>query len=271
MDLIKKALKDEEVLTFSKKLTTEEIEDNICLLYEQTKANDICRKCLGEKKCQSDIENMQSYLVKENKIISRCYYSCQYKNASIDESIDVLFFPQNFNIGEVYINEKRSEAFKAILNYNNSSGEKGIYLYGPFGNGKTFLLMNLAKQLAKKGKKIIFAYYPELVRKAKSAIGDGTLEKLIVRLKNIDILMLDDVGGEMNSAFIRDEFLGPILQYRMLASLPIFMTSNYDLNTLKDHLSGTKDESNLLKAARLIERMAYMMNIVELKDQNYRK
>ena len=83
--------------------------------------------------------------------------------------------------------------------------------------------------------------------------------------------MLDDFGAELNSSFIRDEFLGPILQYRMMAGLPVFMTSNYDIKSLTAHLSETKDETNVIKASRIIERIAYMMKIVKLNDENHRK
>ena len=93
----------------------------------------------------------------------------------------------------------------------------------------------------------------------------------IVKLKNVDVLMLDDFGAELNSSFIRDEFLGPILQYRMTAGLPVFMTSNYDIKSLLAHLSETRDENNQLKASRIIERIAYMMKVVKLDDINYRK
>ena len=94
---------------------------------------------------------------------------------------------------------------------------------------------------------------------------------LITKLKNIDVLFLDDFGGELNSSFIRDEFLGPILQYRMMSGLPVFMTSNYDIKSLTYHLSETKDESNIIKAQRIMERIIYMMKVVKLEDINYRR
>ena len=41
-------------------------------------------------------------------------------------------------------------------------------------------------------------------------------DDLTNQLKEAEILILDDLGGEMSSAFIRDEVLSPILQERML-------------------------------------------------------
>ncbi len=270
MDFLKEALKDKEVQEFTKNLSKEEIELNVLLLYQQAKQNKICQACQGKDVCKSDVEYMKSTLEKTNNLINRVYDTCPYKEIINDGTLDIMFFPQTTLEEEVYVSEARDAIFHEIQRVKEGS-TKGIYLHGSFGTGKTYLMMSLAKYLSRKGKKVIFAYYPELVRKVKSSIGDGTLERMISNMKTIDVLMLDDVGGEMNTAFIRDEFLGPILQHRMVNHLLTCMTSNYDINLLQEHFSGTKDESNPLKASRLMERILFMMNVVFLKDQNYRR
>lgn len=269
LDIIKK---DKEVNKFISNLSNEEIEMNICLLLEQVKANEVCNKCKGKKECLSDVLNMQSYLIKNTSIVTREYCNCSYKTHISTNGLDIMFFPEQINFDDLYVTGPRVGIFNAVQEYKNSNGTKGIYLYGPFGCGKTFILLNLANYLVtKKNKKVVFAYYPELVREVKSSIANNTLESLIVKLKNTDVLMLDDFGAELNSSFIRDEFLGPILQYRMTAGLPVFMTSNYDIKTLTNHLCDVRDEENQLKASRIIERIAYMMKVVKLDDINYRK
>lgn len=262
---------DKEVKKFIKNLSSEEIEMNICLFLEQVKANKICKACQGKKECLSDVYQMQSYLIKNTSFVTREYVQCQYVNNIISNGLDVLYFPEQMKIENLIVNDNRKEIFNAIQQYKQSDGTKGIYLYGPFGTGKTYILLNLANYLAtKKNKKVIFAYYPELVRVVKSSIATGGLEEIITKLKNVDALFLDDFGGELNSSFIRDEFLGPILQYRMMSGLPVFMTSNYDIKSLSMHLSETKDEHNVLKAQRIIERITYMMKQIKLIDKNYR-
>jgi len=271
-EYIKKIQEDKEVHEFASKLSNEELEMNICLLLEQINANKICNNCKGKKECLSDVELMQSYLIKNTSIVTREYYDCSYKLNLTGNGLDILYFPEQMKLDEVYPSKNRDDIFNAIQEYKKSDGGKGIYLYGPFGTGKTYLLLSLANFLAtKKNKKVIFAYYPELVREAKSSIANNKLESLIVKLKNIDVLFLDDFGGELNSNFIRDEFLGPILQYRMMAGLPVFMSSNYDIKSLKAHLAETKDENNVIKAERIIERIEYMMKVVKLEDINYRR
>jgi primosomal protein DnaI len=131
-------------------------------------------------------------------------------------------------------------------------------------------LWYLAKELTKKQVKVIIVYYPDLVRTIKSYITTSNFEPLINRLKYIDVLMLDDVGAENNSGFIRDEVLGPILQFRRDANLPVCMSSNYDFDLLQKHFSETKEEINQTKSGRIIERIKSLMTPIKLDEKNHR-
>ena len=108
----------------------------------------------------------------------------------------------------------------------------GMYIHGEYQRGKTYTLAALANEITKQGFKVVLAYYPDLVRELKSSIGNNTLESLINKLKQADILMLDDIGGESNSSWVRDEVLGPILQYRLLDEKPTFFSSNLSIKDL---------------------------------------
>jgi len=56
----------------------------------------------------------------------------------------------------------------------------------------------------------------------------------------------------------------------MMEKLPTFMTSNYNILELNELLANTRDKYDGLKASAIIERICYLMNVVELKDKNYR-
>lgn len=263
---------DSEVNEFISKLSKEEIDDNLCLLLAQARANKICSACKGKGKCQSDLYLMQSRLIKSTNIVSREYFPCPYQK---EGNLELLFFPDNV-IKDFSANKKlykdigREDIVKAIHAYKKNPSGKGIYVYGSFGTGKTYLMLRLAQDLAKEGRNIIFVYYPELTRMIKASIAANSLDALIVKLKQADILILDDIGGEYNTSFVRDEILGPILQFRMVCKSPVFMTSNLGIDELKQHLASTKDERDVLKAARIIERIKYMTDVIEIKGQNYR-
>ena len=160
---------------------------------------------------------------------------------------------------------------KDIYNlYKNNQPTKGLYIYGPYGCGKSYILAWLAEKLVELNGNVLFAYYPELVRTIKSSIGDGMLENYLEELKNTEVLMIDDIGGESNTDFIRDEVLGAVLQYRMTNNLLTFMSSNLDPKLLLEHLSSGSKDVDRVKGSRVFERIKTLMDFVLLKDKNYR-
>ena len=153
---------------------------------------------------------------------------------------------------------------------NNVNDNRGLFIHGSYGTGKSYICGCFAKAFARAGFNTIIAFYPELIRIIKSSIGTGLIEEYIDLLKNADVLFLDDFGGEVSTQFIRDEVLFPILQYRMEHHMLTFMTSNLDKSTLHAHLSETTQSLDETKAYRIEERINALMDFVELKDVNYR-
>jgi primosomal protein DnaI len=108
---------------------------------------------------------------------------------------------------------------------------------------------------------------PDLVRSMKGGLQAFDLEKRINILKQVDILMLDDIGGEFSSAWFRDEILMPLIQYRLSANLPTFFSSNYSLRELTETMSiSNASEDNRIKAARLVRRINDMTHVIKLSD-----
>ena len=102
------------------------------------------------------------------------------------------------------------------MNYKEGQAAKGLYFYGEFGVGKSYILGAIANELAKHKISSMIVYVPELFRELKSSIGDSTLNEKLEAIKSEKVLMLDDIGAETMSSWVRDEILGPILQFRML-------------------------------------------------------
>ena len=96
------------------------------------------------------------------------------------------------------------------------------------------------------------------------------LEDLIDELKNVEVLALDDFGGETLTSYIRDEVIGSILHDRMCNNKLTFIASNLSDTMLQKHLEDTGKEIDVVKAARIYERVRALMNFVELVDTNYR-
>jgi len=272
-----KIYKDKDVREFCQKnkLSDEQFLNSFSKFIIQMENNRICENCSGMT-CEMDPAGMQTELIYEDGKVDLRYFKCRKYVDSNLSLIDMLHFPnsQRFYNKQLILHNSRALAFKHMNEFKNKykSGEftKGIYFHGIFGTGKTFLMLKLANDLASKNIKVMVAYYPDLVRFIKSSIPTSGLEKTINKMKYIEILMLDDIGAENNTSFIRDEVLGPVLQFRLQANKPVFMTSNLNFELLRKHFMQSKDQTDVIKSDRIIERIRYLMHPVELDDRNYR-
>jgi len=247
---------------------------NTFLTFKESKM--ICQACNGLFECKMDSPGMTPILGYYNDDVLLDYKKCRY-NTSDDSKrkIDALYIPRKVFSAELSdfdtISSERKSIYQYIMKflkeYSKANPMKGMYLSGIFGAGKTYILACVANELAKADYNIIFAYYPDLVRELKSSIGSGDLEEKIERLKKIDILFLDDFGGESPSAFVRDEILGPILQHRVLDYLPTFFSSNMKMRVLVDSLKLDNTNTEKAKAVRIYERINELAVEFEISEK----
>lgn len=276
-ELLNKILKNKELSTLINEhhYTTSDIEKNLVTFLAFLASESKCGKCNGINECT---QSQKGKKVKLEVIANRpepYFVSC---DKLIEEEGDKTYLiASGYDFSSVVrpeITEERAVALKTIKNIISNVKKdlptKGIYVYGAHGVGKTYLLAYLAKELAKTKKKIIFMYFPDLVRKVKSSINNNNLENVIDELKEVDILILDDYGAETCSNFVRDEILGPILQDRMNNNLLTCMSSNLDDDDLIAHLSETTERREIIRATRIRSRMQALMEFVKLTGRNYR-
>lgn len=162
---------------------------------------------------------------------------------------------------------KANHICKSII---NGESVKGLYIYGPFGTGKSFILGAMANQLKSQKVASTIVYLPEYIRSLKDGFKDGSYEQRLARIREAGILMLDDIGAEEVTPWVRDEIIGPLLHYRMVQELPTFFSSNLSFEELEHHLSITREGAEKTKAARIIERIKSLADDVYLEGKNYR-
>mgnify|MGYP000891728942 FL=1 len=150
--------------------------------------------------------------------------------------------------------------------------QKGLYLYGDFGVGKSFMMAALAYDLSeKRGVSSTLLHYPSFVIDVKNAIGDGNVKTLVDEIKLSEVLILDDIGAEQSTAWVRDEILQVILQYRMQENLPTFFTSNFNFEELELHFAkGKHGNDETWEARRVMERIRYLAEETRLEGVNRR-
>ncbi|MTD38674.1 primosomal protein DnaI [Erwinia sp. CPCC 100877] len=154
-----------------------------------------------------------------------------------------------------------SEASDFLENYPAAPKEfhKGLYLVGQFGVGKSFLLGAIANALAEKGFTTTIVHFPTFSVEMKQAIGKDQVGEKLDAVKKSPVLMIDDIGAESMTSWIRDDVLSVILQYRMQEQLPTFFSSNLKMKELETHLTvSQRGDEEPLKARRIMERIRYL-------------
>lgn len=277
------ALKDEK---FQKLVNRLGIKEEIALKYTsklELSASELknCDKCKNLLECKNKVRGCIYYPSKENDRLRFDYVACKYQKAAIlEEKYKSTFFEEpltikNAKMADIDLTDKtRLQVIKWVQNfykeYQKNKNIKGLYLHGSFGSGKSFILAALLNELAKKGAKTMIIYYPEMLRRLKESFYDD-FGILMDKIKHSDILLIDDIGAESISSWNRDEILGTILQYRMDSKLPTFFTSNLNMEELEYHLASTKTVIDISKAKRIIERIKYLSEDLELVSENRRR
>ena len=200
------------------------------------------------------------------------------KEAAIKKRLNLINFPsslKNVSFLDVYRDDVRrltvlNRMIKFVNDYPNNL--KGLYLYGDFGVGKSFMVAALAHDLSeKRGVSPTLLHYPSFVIDVKNAIGDGNVKTLVDEIKLAEVLILDDIGAEQSTAWVRDEILQVILQYRMQEDLPTFFTSNFNFEDLEKHFAkGKNGNDETWEARRVMERIRYLAEETRLEGENRR-
>ena len=247
----------------------------------------LCKKCKGILECKNEVNGFIYYpeIVNDKLIFS--HICCKYKRKFIKEnsyldniySFDVPKDIINAKMKNIYTDDKsRIETIKWIKefihNYNPNKKQKGLFLNGNFGCGKTYLIAACFNELARKNVKSAIVYWPEYLRKLKASFNSSdelSFSSLFDQIKEIPLLLIDDIGAENTTSWGRDEILGPILQYRMQQNLTTFFTSNLSLADLERHFSVTRENVDLVKSRRIIERIKDLTTEIVMIGENRRK
>lgn len=239
-----------------------------------------CKKCKNILECKNKVIGY-AYLprIQDEELIFS-YKPCKYKEKIVNDTkhlkniymLGVNNYITDACIENIYKEDKnRHETIKWILNflktYEKDKNQKGLYLSGSFGCGKTYLISALFNELAKKGYKSSIIFWPEFLRDLKASFDYDFREKFEI-IKTTPILLIDDIGSEVVTPWSRDEILCTILQYRMQEHLPTFFTTNFNKQELEKHLSNGNDE---LKSKRIMERINQLTDSIEMISDNLRK
>ena len=253
----------------------------ITSLDEYVQGSKKCDGCQSLTYCKQPISGHFPTLAPHLGRLQLVYAPCQYYKSQLHlTNIQNFHVPKsmlNVNLQTLYINENREQLFHLALdfisNYHQDNYKKGLFIHGSYGTGKTYTLCAIANELAKKGFGCAMVYLPELIAELKSNFGNSQTRNHVIidKIKNVPILMLDDISGVAITGWMRDEVLGSILNHRMMHELPTFFTSNSSYEELLDTFEETsKIGREPVKAARILERIKALSVPIELVGKNYR-
>lgn len=280
-DLVQKIMKDPDVAAFiqQESLTPEELNRSISKFNQYITERD--------KFLRGDTD----YIAKGYKpilVMNHGYADVSYeetpeliaaeKEAAIKNRLKLINLPASLkkvSFADVDADdEKRFTVFQRLVEFSEAYPHvrKGLYLYGDFGVGKSFMVAALAHDLSeKRGVSSTLLHYPSFVIDVKNAIGDGNVKTLVDELKLSEVLILDDIGAEQSTPWVRDEILQVILQYRMQEDLPTFFTSNFNFEDLEKHFAkGKNGNDETWEARRVMERIRYLAEETRLEGVNRR-
>ncbi|MGY4689254.1 primosomal protein DnaI [Salibacterium sp. K-3] len=284
----------EEVLAYPKiqsflqqheEIGSSQVENNMMKLFEYKRERENCDACPGLENCPNMMQGFQPELYSETGQLTVRYHPCRLKQQADEKKrqqslIQSMYIPKE--ILEASFDDidqdhaSRLSASNACLKFafEAAPGEdaSGLYLHGKFGVGKTFMIGAIANELVARDISSMIVYVPDFFREMKQALSDGTVQEKMDEVKNAEVLMLDDIGAETTSAWIRDDVLGVILHYRLMEKLPTVYTSNYDYDELENHLAySQKGGIEELKAKRIMERIRHMTTPVFVDGKNRRE
>ena len=137
--------------------------------------------------------------------------------------------------GRLADHQQRSlRAAKSYVQRWANSPDGWLSLHGPYGVGKTHLAVAAASEREDRGDEVFFATVADLLDYLRATFApdsDVNHDDLLDRIRNADILVLDDMGAERSTPFAEDK-LFQIVGYRYEERLPTIVTTSQRIETI---------------------------------------
>lgn len=254
-------------------VTIDNVNDfSVCLI---EKSN--CEKCKNVSTCANSQHGY--YLEYINGIFkySKCKKIVKKEDKKINDNITNYYMAAKaFDASMEKYHYKGIESRCKILNSISSfliklQDEKvasGLYLFGGTSVGKTYTLAMIANFLAENGINVVIANFPKLASQLKNLYYSNydSYEDIMNSLYDAQVLMLDDIGSENLTEWLRDEVISQIISYRLDMKLPLYISSNLSPTDLHAHFQMDKSFDGKVKAKTIMERLSYLCLSINIDD-----
>lgn len=259
------------------------VEENIIEFLTWKEDLEKCRNCRGIAFCRQSFSGKVYQLdFDESGYLEERYVPCLYeqekerlfvhrkqylysKMTMDDYLIDIQKLTDHPTVGS---KEEYLEALRQVA--LSQQNEKGVYLYGQAGVGKSYMMKALCNYYAKQGNTVSFVNMSVWIQEIKESFGDDDYrQKILRKIRKSDIVVFDDIGSESMTAWSLNEILFPIIDRRMEQRKKTYFTSNYSMDELEQRQASIPNEGRVA-ANRIMERIRTLAVPVLLQGSSLR-
>ena len=250
------------------------IEDNLLTFQQVMDDRKICESCLGLSACKKNLKGLVKVLECSDGNVIQTLTPCKYQEAKerLIENYWIRDFDDeslNYRLTQDDIDPYRESIVRKMGRIINGRDKCGLYIYGKPGVGKSYLAICLANRFVEQGNSVAYLEARKTISDLRGyVINDkDKFNDLITKMKNAELLIIDDLGNEKITDWSRDAILYEVLDYRLRNKrLKIIILSNYDLNELKELYKA--DYSNDVRAKRFVKLIETVCDSEELVGLN---
>lgn len=143
-------------------------------------------------------------------------------------------------------------AFYAAANFADVP-EGWLLLEGGYGCGKTHLAAAAGNACLQRGTMVLFVTVPDLLDHLRSAYGPSSevgYDELFDRIRNVALLILDDLGTENASQWAQEK-LFQLFNHRYSHRLPTIITTNADIDSIDPRIRSRLLDGDLTNRVKI--------------------
>lgn len=202
------------------------IEKDVMFFNKARRVNVVCSCVRKELELKAEKKSLEEKRNRINSILKNHHKENTYKDKSFDNWDFSKGNERNYNFGLKY-----AKNFKNIKEKGH-----GLLIYGPVGNGKSYIALAIANTVMNTLSTVACISINSLLERFKETYnnyGDAGEYEILSILNQIDLLIIDDLGAEKNTEWSSSKIY-EVIDGRYRAKLPIIITTNHNGDELKE-------------------------------------
>lgn len=224
----------------------------------------------AEKEAARQLEEKKQAQAKENARIEELFghsgIGARFKHRTFEKFQEL---PENSRALKTFFSYAQN--FSRLLADPESYEKNSLFITGSKGTGKTHLAAAVANKLLAGGTPVLFITMIDLLAKIKATFNAETTSaseaKLMQLYKNVDLLIIDDMGKELPTPWALAKMY-EIINARYEDYKPMIITSNYTAEELIKRL--TPKDGDSMTASATVDRILEMTYTVPVAGESWR-